>query len=96
MKRGRGKKLNLGIIGTGWPGQQHARSASLKVKTARSLPCLSICDAADSFELQLRNFLGAIAGRAEPVNSAGQAVQLMEMLGAIYASSRLGREVPIG
>lgn len=52
-------------------------------------------DKADSFELQLRNFLDAIAGRAAPVNSAEQAVQLMEMLDAIYASSRLGREVPI-
>ena len=52
-------------------------------------------DAADSFELQLRNFLDTIVGRAEPINSAEQAVQLMEMLDAIYASSRLGREVPI-
>jgi predicted dehydrogenase len=53
-------------------------------------------DLADSFELQLRNFIDAIAGRAEPINSADQAVLLMEMLDAIYASSRLGREVPIG
>lgn len=52
-------------------------------------------DDCDSFELQLRNFLDAIAGRAEPVNSAAQAVQLMEMLDAIYASSALGREVRI-
>ena len=49
----------------------------------------------DSFELQLRNFLDAIAGRAQPINSADQALQLMEMLDAIYASSQLGREVPI-
>jgi predicted dehydrogenase len=49
----------------------------------------------DSFELQLRNFIDAIAGRSAPINSAEQAVQLMEMLDAIYASSTLGREVPI-
>ena len=29
------------------------------------------------------------------MNNAAQAVQLMEMLDAIYASSALGREVPI-
>jgi predicted dehydrogenase len=52
-------------------------------------------DDADSFELQLRNFLDAIAGRAHPVNDSVQALELMEMLDAIYASSDLGREVPI-
>jgi predicted dehydrogenase len=52
-------------------------------------------DGADSFELQLRNFVDSIRGRAEPVNNAGQAVELMEMLDAIYASSAAGREVPI-
>ena len=52
-------------------------------------------DDTDSFELQLRNFLDAIRGRAEPINSADQALQLMEMLDAIYASSSLAREVPI-
>lgn len=52
-------------------------------------------DDADSFELQLRNFLAAIAGKEAPVNSVKQAVQLMEMLDAIYSSSALGREVPI-
>jgi predicted dehydrogenase len=56
---------------------------------------LELPDDADSFELQLRNFIDAIAGRAVPRNSAAQAVQLMEMLDAIYASSALGREVPI-
>jgi predicted dehydrogenase len=49
----------------------------------------------NGFELQLRNFIGAIQGREEPVNSADQAVALMEMIDAIYASSELGREVPI-
>jgi predicted dehydrogenase len=52
-------------------------------------------DEADSFELQMQNFLDAIAGRAKPVNDAQQAVYLMEMLDAIYLSSSTGREVPI-
>jgi predicted dehydrogenase len=56
---------------------------------------IELPDEADSFELQLRNFLDAVAGRGEAINNADQAVQLMEMLDAIYASSHLGREVPI-
>jgi predicted dehydrogenase len=52
-------------------------------------------DAKDSFQLQMQNFVDAIAGRAAPVNSAQQAVYLMEMLDAIYLSSSTGREVPI-
>jgi predicted dehydrogenase len=47
------------------------------------------------FELQLRNFLEAIAGDAEPVNNAEQAVALMEIIDGVYVSSELGREVPI-
>ncbi len=50
---------------------------------------------ADSFELQMQNFLDAIRGQAEAVNSAQQAVYLMEMLDAIYLSGSTGREVPI-
>lgn len=56
---------------------------------------LTPADDADSFELQMRNFLGAIAGNSAPMNNAEQAVYLMEMLDAIYLSSSLGREVPI-
>ena len=56
---------------------------------------IELPDDADSFELQLRNFLDAINGHAAAVNDATQALQLMEMLDAIYASSSLGREVPI-
>jgi len=56
---------------------------------------IELPDGTDRFELQLRNFLDAVAGRAAPVNSAEQAVQLMEMLDAIYTSSSLRREVPI-
>jgi predicted dehydrogenase len=49
----------------------------------------------NGFELQLRNFLESINGKAEPVNNADQAVALMEMIDGVYASSQLGREVPI-
>ncbi|MBA3962790.1 MAG: Gfo/Idh/MocA family oxidoreductase [Chthoniobacterales bacterium] len=56
---------------------------------------LEPADDADSFVLQMQNFLEAIAGRAAPMNSAEQAVYLMEMLDAIYLSSATGREVPI-
>jgi predicted dehydrogenase len=52
-------------------------------------------DEQNSFELQMKNFLQSVAGAAEPVNNADQALALMEMLDAIYASSALGREVPI-
>jgi predicted dehydrogenase len=56
---------------------------------------LKIPDKTDSFELQLQNFVDAIQGRADAINNAEQAFELMEMLDAIYASSSLGREVPI-
>ncbi len=49
----------------------------------------------NGFELQLRNFLASVQGNARPVNDADQAVALMEMLDAIYASSAAGREIPI-
>ena len=52
-------------------------------------------DDADSFELQMENFVAAVAGKAAPVNDAQQAVYLMEMLDAIYLSSSTRREVPI-
>ncbi len=47
------------------------------------------------FELQLQNFVEAVRGQAKAINDADQAVALMEMIDAIYASSELGREVPI-
>ena len=43
----------------------------------------------------MQNFLDAAAGIAEPINSAQQAVHLMEMLDAVYISSATGREVPL-
>ena len=52
-------------------------------------------DEANGFQLQLRNFIESINGGLEPLNNANQAVTLMEMLDAIYASSIAAREVPI-
>jgi predicted dehydrogenase len=52
-------------------------------------------DNADPFELQMQNFVDAVASKAAPINSARQAVYLMEMLDAIYLSSSTRREVPI-
>jgi predicted dehydrogenase len=49
----------------------------------------------NSFEMQLRNFAEAIRGSAEPLNNAEQAFELMEMIDGIYASSDLGREIPL-
>ena len=71
------KKLRVGIIGAGWPGQQHARALN-------ALQGVELYACAE-----------AIAGRAAPLNSAEQALYLMEMLDAIYLSSSTGREVPI-
>jgi predicted dehydrogenase len=48
-----------------------------------------------SFEMQLRNFGAAIRGQTPAINNAEQAVELMEMIDGIYASSELGREVPV-
>lgn len=48
-----------------------------------------------SFEMQLRNFADAIRGEAPAMNNAEQAFELMEMVDGIYASSQLGREVPV-
>lgn len=52
-------------------------------------------DEPSGFEFQLRNFLGAIKGEAKAVNSSDQAVALMEIIDGIYASSELGREIPV-
>lgn len=56
---------------------------------------IELPDEQDSFQLQLQNFVDAITGRADAINHAEQAFELMEMIDAIYASSSLGREVPI-
>ena len=52
-------------------------------------------DEPGGFELQLRNFLDAINGSAPPINNADQAVELMEIIEGVYASSELGHEVPV-
>jgi predicted dehydrogenase len=48
------------------------------------------------FRDQAVNFLRCIRGEESAVNSSSQAVQLMEMLDAIYRSSQLGKEVIVG
>ncbi|MBV9671736.1 MAG: Gfo/Idh/MocA family oxidoreductase [Verrucomicrobia bacterium] len=45
------------------------------------------------FVPQMRNFLRAAAGLEAPINSSLQALQLMEMLDAVYQSSLAGREI---
>src|SRR3984893_3560763 len=59
------------------------------------VPLAAKDDEPNGFELQLRNFIESIRGEVELVNNADQAVALMEMIEGIYASSELGREVPI-
>jgi predicted dehydrogenase len=60
-----------------------------------AVPLDAVEDEPSGFKCQLQNFLDAIAGKAEPVNNAEQAVALMEIIDGVYASSELGREVPI-
>ncbi|MBV8375942.1 MAG: Gfo/Idh/MocA family oxidoreductase [Verrucomicrobia bacterium] len=47
------------------------------------------------FAEQDTNFLRCIRGEESAVNSSSQAVQLMEILDAIYRSSQAGKEVPL-
>ncbi len=47
------------------------------------------------FAEQDRNFLLSIPGKEPAVNSSSQAIQLMEILDAIYRSSQLGKEVSL-
>jgi predicted dehydrogenase len=47
------------------------------------------------FAKQDRNFLLSIQGKEPAVNSSSQAIQLMEILDAIYRSSQLGKEVSV-
>jgi predicted dehydrogenase len=51
---------------------------------------------AHEFREQAVNFLRCIRGEEAATNNSSQAVQLMEMLDAIYRSSQLGREVYLG
>src|ERR1700738_3205711 len=52
-------------------------------------------DEPGGLQFMLQNSVASTNGGSEPVNSADQAVALMEMIDAIYASSSAGREVPI-
>ena len=54
---------------------------------------LPIPDVPHLFTPQMRNFLEAVRGDAPPINSSLQAVQLMEILDAVYESSRVGHEI---
>ncbi|MBV8584671.1 MAG: gfo/Idh/MocA family oxidoreductase, partial [Verrucomicrobia bacterium] len=47
------------------------------------------------FAEQDRNFLLSLRGEEPAINSSSQAIQLMNILDAIYRSSQLGREVAI-
>ncbi len=42
---------------------------------------------------QMRNFLRSIRGQEAPINSSAQALQLMEILDAIYSSGQSGHPV---
>lgn len=91
-----GKEKNNSVI-YGTKGTLQLKPLTLFEDRAGKLITVPLEPARDenSFALQLANFVDAIAGRAPPANDADQAVRLMEMIDAIYASSHLGREVPI-
>jgi predicted dehydrogenase len=47
------------------------------------------------FAEQDKNFLRCVRGEESAINSSSQAVQLMQILDAIYQSSQSGKEVPV-
>ncbi len=47
----------------------------------------------NNFIPQMRNFLRSVRGQESPMNSSGQALQLMEILDAIYSSGQSGHPV---
>ena len=61
-----------------------------------SVPTLPFESVPHEFVPQMQNFVRAIHGLEPPINSSIQAVQLMEMLDAIYHSSLTGNEVRFG
>ncbi len=83
-----GREINNSII-YGTRGTIRLKPLTLFEDQAGALVTVPVelPDEIEGFELQLRNFLDAISGRAEAINNADQAVTLMEMLDAIYASS---------
>ena len=92
----------------GWPGRELLNTTLYGPKATIRLEPLALFEdqagevvkvditpkyKVNQFTLQMENFVAAVLGKAEPANSAAQAVYLMEMLDAIYQSSDLGREV---
>ena len=47
----------------------------------------------NNFIPQMRNFLRSIRGQEPPMNSSSQAVQLMEIMDAIYSSGQSGHAI---
>lgn len=97
-------------IGPAWVGRESNNCVLFGTKATLRLRPLTLFEDQDgkletvplessytenSFEMQLRDFAGAIRGENEPMNDAEQAFELMEMIDGIYASSQLGREVPV-
>jgi predicted dehydrogenase len=64
--------------------------SDLTVQDLRGVPLRAY-----EFAEQDKNFLRCVRGEESAVNSSSQAVQLMEILDAIYQSSKLGKEVPV-
>ncbi|MFL6594770.1 MAG: Gfo/Idh/MocA family protein [Chthoniobacterales bacterium] len=91
-----GRELNNSIV-YGTKGTLRLKPLTLFEDQNGALETIEVelPDDRDSFEIQLTNFVEAAQGRAEAINDAEQAYELMEMIDAIYASSATGREVPI-
>jgi len=82
------RPINVGIDGLGWPGERHAEAIAASPPGKVYAAC--------EFAEQDRNFLRSITGEEPAVNSSSQAVELMKILDAVYRSSQIGAEVPIG
>ena len=49
----------------------------------------------NSFDEEVKHFVGCIVDGKEPISSAEQGIMLMQMLDGIYESAEKGRSVPI-
>ena len=49
----------------------------------------------NSFDEEVKHFIGCIVDGKEPISSAEQGIMLMQMLDGIYESAEKGRSVPI-
>jgi predicted dehydrogenase len=54
---------------------------------------VALAEKEDNFIPQMQNFLRSIRGKEAPINSSIQALQLMEMLDAIYSSGQSGHPI---